>query len=393
MQYLSRACLAGFCLALSCTAVAQAFKVFHQPLPAAEMAAKLHPAYKHPDPVAGLSPQEREQMEEATASGSLQTLPFWQGSFSIENKEYHYSIVGGNPQDGGTTTIQTVIIPIKLTFSDYSEDGKKPLVLDATPLVPQILNSPIFRESDYLTGYQQFGDAMLRAEFPTAASDWHTILQPVAGPTLDLTIPAGAAKLYRSTSGRVLAVILADRFIDQPIARLLEEGTYAPNTYTIFVTYNSLEHDAFGYHTAGFRENQTEEDVYAYTSWLNGVDDLLSIPSPDAATMSHEVAETLHDAFLGKLSSVTLLWGDPFNHNRCFQRYIEVGDAVEDAPAKIQLHEQVVGFGRHSRVYTLQNEALLQWFERKTPSDAIAGAYSFPDIWVLPEAAPLTCVH
>jgi hypothetical protein len=33
----------------------------------------------------------------------------------------------------------------------------------------------------------------------------------------------------------------------------------------------------------------------------------------------------------------------------------------------------------------------LQWFERKSPSDALVGAYSFPDVWVLTDPAPLTC--
>jgi hypothetical protein len=157
------------------------------------------------------------------------------------------------------------------------------------------------------------------------------------------------------------------------------------------VTYNALEHDAFGYHAAEFLDQNTQEEVFSYNSWLEDVDDLFTIPSPDAATLSHEIAETVHDAFNGHLSSRTLLWGDPFYHNMCFQNYIEVGDAVEDAPARIQLHEQVVGFDRNARVYTLQNEATLQWFERKQPSDALAGTYSFPDIWVLTQPAPDTC--
>jgi len=65
---------------------------------------------------------------------------------------------------------------------------------------------------------------------------------------------------------------------------------------------------------------------------------------------------------------------------------------VEDAPAHIQLREQVIGFGAQARVYTLQNEALLPWFEPKMPSEALAAAYSSPIFWVLISAAPLTCV-
>jgi hypothetical protein len=257
----------------------------------------------------------------------------------------------------------------------------------------QLPSSTIFQKSDYITGYQQFTDGILRAEFPQFAAGWHTVLSPSVAATLDLTAPPGSVKVFRSKSGKLLADILHDGLIDDPIFQMISDGAFPPEQYVIFVTYNGLEHDAFGYHSAVFRQQKSEELVLTYTSWLEDVDDLFFIPSPDAATLSHEVAETVHDAFLGNLVSKTLLWGDPFFHNQCFQNFIEVGDAVEDAPARIQLHEQVVGFDKNAHVYTLQNEALLQWFERKDPSDALAGAYSFPDIWVLKKAAPDTCVR
>jgi hypothetical protein len=334
--------------------------------------------------------QERQKADAALVSGNLQTLPHWQGSFSVAGKRYRYTILGGKPEAGGTTEIQTLIVPVRLTISDFSEDGKSPLVLDATHVVGQILHSPIFRESNYITGFQQFGDAMLRAEFPLAAADWHTILKPAVGSPMNITVRAGDSQVLRAKSGKLLAVV-RDNAIDEPIFAAMKSGAYSPDQYVIFITYNALEEDAFGYHDSVFNEGKSQENVFTYSSWLDDVDDLFTIPSPDATTLSHEVAETIHDAFLGKLSSRTLLWGDPFDHNRCFQSYIEVGDAVEDAPAHIQLHQQVVGTGKNARVYTLQNEALLQWFQRKTPSDALAGAYSFPDIWVLTDPAPLTC--
>lgn len=334
--------------------------------------------------------QERERADAALAAGTLQTLPHWQGAYSIGSKRYHYTILGGSPAAGGTTAIKTLIVPVRLTISDFSEDGKVPLVLDATKVTGEILRSPIFQPSYYTTGFQQFCDAMLRAEFPEASAGWHTILAPSVGAPMDITVPTGDSQIFRSASGKLLAVV-ADNAIDDPIFAAMKGGKYPPDQYVIFITYNALEEDAFGYHDAVFRSGKNQENVFTYSSWLMDVDDLFTIPSPDTATLSHEVAETLHDAFLGKLSSRTLLWGDPFNDNNCFQSFIEVGDAVEDAPAHIQLHQQSVGRGKDARIYTLQNEALLQWFERKSPSDALAGAYSFPDTWVLPDPAPLTC--
>ncbi len=369
----------------------QAALQFHRPIPEAQLTQKLNPSFHHPDPLP-YSSEQRAQIAAALQAGSLQTLPYWQGSFAISGKDYNYTILGGNPQNGGTTTIKTLIVPLRITVSDYSVDGSNPLVFDATQAVPQILGSPIFQVSDYITGIQQFGDAMLHTEFPSAAAGWKTLMSATVAPALDITIAAGGAQVYQSKSGQFFANILDDSAIDNTILAMLQQGIYPADEYPIFVSYNSSEHDALGYHAARVRNNMTEENVFAYTSWLVGLDNLFSFPSPDAATLSHEVAETIHDAFIGDLTSLTLLWGDPFNNNKCFQSFIEVGDAVEDAPPSISLHEQVVGLGHQSHVFTLQNEALLPWFERQTPSQALAGAYSFPDIWVLSSAAPLTCV-
>ncbi|MDQ2762673.1 MAG: hypothetical protein M3Y22_04040, partial [Pseudomonadota bacterium] len=157
----------------------------------------------------------------------------------------------------------------------------------------------------------------------------------------------------------------------------------------VFVTYNALENFAFGYHSFFYTQRKSSATVYTYTSWLEGVDDAFSVPSPDATTLAHEIAEASHDPLI---TSLTLLWGDAFRHNRCFQKYIEVGDAVEDAPAPQQLWEQTVQSGGTVKTYTLQTEALLPWFERQTPSTVLGGAYSFPDVASLTTAAPLTCV-
>ncbi len=383
-----RSCLILVCFLGVSVWVAQA--QFKQPIGAEAMLRQLPSDSRQSSLSSRHSLQERQKVDAALDSGSLQTLPHWQGSYFIGKKRYHYTVLGGRPEAGGTTEIKTLIVPIRLTISDFSENGRSPLVLDATHSVGQILRSPIFRASNYITGFQQFGDAMLRAEFPLAAQNWHTILMPAVGPTMDITVAAGASQVFRAKSGKLLAVV-RDSAIDDPIFAAMQSGAYSPDQYVIFVTYNALEEDAFGYHDAIFREAKSQENVFTYTSWLVDVEDLFTIPSPDTATLSHEVAETIHDAFLGKLSSRTLLWGDQFDHNRCFQSFIEVGDAIEDAPAHVQLHQQVVGTGENARIYTLQNEATLQWFERKSPSDALAGAYSFPDIWVLPDPAPLTC--
>ena len=282
-------------------------------------------------------------------------------------------------------------MPIRLTVSDYSVDGKTPVVFDGSKVMERVLDSPIFHTSTYGDGDRQFGDAMLRMEFPTAPASWSLTLSPSVGPVLDIVAPPGTVRVFKSNSGSLLAVVDDDTVIDGPIGKMLGAPGFTYDKYVVFISSNALEHDAFGYHGAVFLSHRSEEHVYAYNSWLEGVGDLFSIPSPDAATLSHEVAETIHDAFFGPLVSSTLLWGDAFGGNRCFQKFIEVGDAIEDAPGPVQLYKQPVQIGGLQRVYTLQNEALLPWFERQRPSTAMSGAYSFPSTSALTSPAPLTC--
>ncbi len=363
---------------------------FNTPIPVERMNGKLNPGYHHPRDVDLSTPADWDAYRASIASGSLQTLPTWSASFSIGGQGYNYTLVGNAPTGALTTVIPTVIVPIRLTVSDYSVDGKHPLVLDGTKAITSMLGSPIFQVSPYASGNLQFSDAMLRTEFPAAPAHWHTSFSPSVAAPIDIIAPPGTVKVYKAASGKLMGVILDSSIIDvgrySPIPTWIRGAS--PQTYVVFVTYNALESAAFGYHTARYDKKANSATVYTYTSWLEGVDDLFTIPSPDAATLAHEIAEVVHDPLI---TSRTLLWGDAFRRDKCFQSYIEVGDAVEDAPAKVQLWKQTVQGGGTVKTYTLQTEALLPWFERQTPSTALGGAYSFPDAQSLTTAALLTC--
>ena len=364
---------------------------FKTPIPVEQLSRKLNPGYHHPLDVDLTTEADWKAFGASLAAGAVQTLPTWGGGFSISGQSYGYTLVGNPPAGALTTVIPTVIVPIRLTVSDYSVDGVHPLVLDGTRAIKSMLGSPIFQVSPYAAGNWQFADAMLRTEFPDAPNHWHTVFTPSVAAPIDIVAPPGTVKVYKAKSGALLGVIVDSHIIDvgrnSPIPTALRGAS--PQTYLVFVTYNALESAAFGYHSFRFDRKANTATIYTYTSWLEGVNDLFTIPSPDAATLAHEIAEVVHDPLI---TSKTLLWGDAFRHNKCFQPYIEVGDAVEYAPAKVQLWKQTVQFGGTVKTYTLQTEALLPWFERQTPSTALGGAYSFPDISSLTTAAPLTCV-
>ena len=69
--------------------------------------------------------------------------------------------------------------------------------------------------------------------------------------------------------------------------------------------------------------------------------------------------------------------------------YLETGDVIEVLPNPDD------PITMNGMTYHLQNEALLQWFEGMTPSDATGGAYSYPDTRILtsanPANTPLNC--
>ena len=370
---------------------AQAHPPFKTPIPVDRLAVKPSPGYHHRLDVNLATKADWDAFKSLAASGALATLPTNSASFTIAGQSYDYTLVGTAPTTALTTIIPTVIVPIRLTVSDYSVDGVHPVVFDGTRAVASMLGSPIFQASPYAAGNLQFIDAMLHTEFPAAPRRWHTLFSPSVAAPIDIVAPPGAVRVIKTRDGHLLGVIKDGSIIDvgqgAPINAWLRASS--PQTYVVFVTYNALEASAFGYHAFFYTQKKASATVYTYTSWLEGVNDAFTVPSPDATTLAHEIAEVVHDPLI---TSVTLKWGDAFNHNRCFQKYIEVGDAVEDAPAAQQLWKQTVQLGGAVKTYTLQTEALLPWFERQTPSPALNGAYSFPDQASLTAAAPLTCV-
>jgi hypothetical protein len=349
---------------------------------------KLNPGYHHPDFMGFRGGAAHDALMRAQRAGTLQTLPTWTHAFTINGQNYSYTLVGSDPAAGAATTvIPTVLVPIRLTVPDVLVNGA-PLVLDATKTMPDVLQSPIFTASKFDSGNLQFADAMLHAEFQQAPKGWHLYLSASVAPTIDIVAPAGSVKVYQSKSGAYLGVVEQGSVFEKPIGQALRDS-FTANQYVIFVSYNSLFADAFGFHGDFVNKAGTAATIFAYNSWLEDVNDLFTLPSPNADTFAHETAESVHDPLS---TSLTLEWGDWFNNNRCFQPYIEVGDAVEDAPAKVQNYHQKMTVNGKQKVYTLQTEALLPWFLREYPSPAIHGAYSFPGETALLGPAPFTCI-
>jgi hypothetical protein len=99
------------------------------------------------------------------------------------------------------------------------------------------------------------------------------------------------------------------------------------------------------------------------------------------SALSHEYSEALNDPFVlaDGAHDITPWWSS--NGLEC-QDLLETGDVIEVLP------NQDYPISMNGMTYHPQNEALLQWFEGMTPSDAVGGAYSYPDTSILTTANP-----
>jgi hypothetical protein len=136
-----------------------------------------------------------------------------------------------------------------------------------------------------------------------------------------------------------------------------------------------------GYHTYDYEPGdgtkQVAEKRYVvnYSSWISPR--IFGGGFQDVTATSHEIAEAYNDPFVASdgLHNITPWWQAP---NGLCQNNLEVGDVIEGLARGVYPMTMSNGFTYHP-----QNEALLQWFEFQSSSDALGGAYSYPDTTTL----------
>jgi hypothetical protein len=98
------------------------------------------------------------------------------------------------------------------------------------------------------------------------------------------------------------------------------------------------------------------------------------------------MSETFADPFVVSdgIHGLTPWWLSP--NGNC-QNTMEVGDVIENLP------NGVYSVALNGFTYHPQNEALMQWFDTGQPSDALDGAFSYPDTSVLTSPATFQNVN
>jgi hypothetical protein len=321
---------------------------------------------------------------------------------------WYYDMVGKQPQKGGTTSINAPVVPIVMELLDYDGtirvvDGHK-LRYDATQFLAATMNSPVFQNYNYSSSNipTQFSDAIQRAEFYNVMkSDWHTVLNGAVKTKRVMRVPRGSYFFALNPNGTCCAFVLVDigEFVNllfpavptdttTPIGAAENAGDITtkdmstflfPNTYLYF-NGDPNQCCVLGFHTYDFEpgdpsnENRERRYVVNYSSWISP--GLFGGGFVDVTALSHEIAETYNDPFVASdgVHGITPWWLAP--NGNC-QDDMESGDVIEGLPrATYPVHI-------NGRTYHPQNEALLQWFEFQSPSTAIGGAYSYPNMETL----------
>jgi hypothetical protein len=317
-----------------------------------------------------------------------------------------YTMVGNSPlskdDDGGQrTTIGAPIVPVILDLrnadgSPRSVNGHR-LILDPTPYITALLNSPIFSNSTYDSSLQptQFTDAVQRAEFFNQATPaWHTTLKPRLATPRTMVLIRGTYSFALGSDGNLAYVLVdsgvfgAELFPPTPddtttvMGAAERSGDIHTKDISTFFFNNTYLYDTtpsncciLGYHSydlePGDSSNGWRERRYVmdYASWISP--GLFGSSFQDVTAVSHEMAETFNDPFV---NNATPIWVAP---NGLCQNNLETGDVIEG------LTNATYPITLNGYTYHPQNEALLQWFAAQSPSNAIDQAYSYPDTTVL----------
>lgn len=321
-------------------------------------------------------------------------LPFFTlGLTSLGGKGLPITFVGGNPLLGsGTTSIPTVIVPLNVVFQDGSG------TLDASPLISNILQSPVFNPTQFSAGstdlgVTQYGDAVQRAQFwiltnPAGVSpNYHVLLTPTVLPAITINVPVGIGHIVHTAVGNIPLGIVDDSFWEPVIFNLLRTIGASADQMPVFVAMNiglylgtPSNCCILGYHnsTSG---SATTAQTWIFASWLSSG---IFSTFQDVVGLSHEVSEWLNDPFVGAMffnQVPGVNWTPPYvlpGQGGLCQANFETGDAVE------ALTNGAFPVNTNGFTYHLQDSVFVWWFLHTSPSPAVNGRYTLQGIFSTP---------
>lgn len=305
------------------------------------------------------------------------TLPNWTGSFTYNNSDYPYTMLGTDPSHGSkTTTIPVILIPIRLLFSDGTVlDASTPVYGKRHSALTLTHQSPLFQSVAFdpggtKVGRTQYIDAFQRANFwnfvSSSAPNYHVKFKPTIAPLQTLNVPAYFGHTQAGPGNRIGYV--NNNWYDGQLGVILYRLKIKTSTLPVFLIYNTIGVTSTfyyaGYHTAYGNPAQ----VYLSAGFF---DQEIFTYGGDIIFLSHEMGETMDDPFV---TNIVPPWKDP--QTGACSNLLEVGDPVSD----VGIPPIVV------RGYTYHPEDLtfLPWFAQLVPSTSVNGWYTFGNTFSSP---------
>jgi hypothetical protein len=276
-------------------------------------------------------------MIESAATRQLASapLPTFNGSFVFNGTTFSYNMVGSAPTTNTSTTVQAIIIPLKIVVTrrrvTTTFDPAHTLSNGQT-VVSNTTGSPLFVSTAWSAGpgsgtipvgTTQYIDAFQRANFWGTVqnlSGYHLLL---GGPTVlaEQTINVSSKSGTTGTPFGHTAGLVDINFFDGQVQNLLSQLTQIqPNTLPIF-----LINDVYltqngsccigGYHSI----NNNLTQAYSVASYVDHPGDF----AEDISALSHEIGEWADDPLVvntngNSVSCGTLEVGDPLENNSAF---------------------------------------------------------------------------
>ena len=340
-------------------------------------------------------------------SGIGNTVPYFQAWFitGSRNSIYPYSMVGGVPTNGGTTVVDTQLIPL---ISVLQVGGVTVAVYDPTVAndpqgddIALVAQSPIYDATTTYPGPPadtgQIVDTAQRVAFHTYGN-WHTHLVSTSSGIVwtqfleynngDWTTASLDGVNYfpvfniNTISNNFEYILFDPMHGEHPL------NTTVPVIVTDYLTaFDPLGGCCtLGYHTA---QNNTDANGPGISAWTWGTylpqsDNPFSSFSSDVAVLTHEVSELINDPFVNTNVSPYVDGSATFA-----QGNLETGDCIEAMNIVDSLYQVPLVTGGGPYTYNLQNTCTLDWF-RRNPFNG--GIYSWPNEHTLGQAPhPVGC--
>ncbi|HUZ50928.1 MAG TPA: hypothetical protein VMU94_00150 [Streptosporangiaceae bacterium] len=346
---------------------------------------------------------------------TTRTVAHWYGTAAnpTDGVTYGFNMVGADPSTNQSTTITTDIIPINVVVGGMTFSG--------TDVLQPTLNSPLFTNNDYTTtpawtssagGFtsgtgalssastgSQLEDATMRSQFNKGGTNYHVILNPVVHDAITIDVPANHGTLLESVRGVIAPDINVTWWAAQLQNLNNNLGYMDPTHLPLYLTNNVMLYSGtdplncciIGFHSAsevvghglGSTHSSGSAKVQTY-AWGSYVTPGFFNPSRDWAlqdihALSHEISEWADDPFV---NNTVQPWLTPTAPQYGCTGVMETGDPVVG-----------IGFAKGTNTfeqgptpngtqvadgyYHPEDEVLMPWFMRLSPSTSETGRYTF----------------